>query len=307
MSRWFRFYDDVLDDPKVQRLPSELFKVWVNILCLASRNGGYLPPIGDIWFSLRLCEKDARKHLDALAAAGLLDTDGETLHPHNWSGRQFSSDVSKDRVKRHRERKKAATSNDDVTLHVTPPEAEAETEAEASTASRGEFAAGKPTLESPPPNDLDRAQAACCAALGEQAPADLVIGPMLEIFEKFGEKRVIATLRSEGRRPRKKPVKTWRLWATIVDETLANSAGSAARPEAVKAHDDPSDPAIALVDRNGRETGVVWRRSQIAKLVEQWKANPRSWPPGWWPPGHPHCLFPRAVLVELGAIPETVA
>lgn len=26
MSRWFRYYDEALDDPKVQRLPGEMFK-----------------------------------------------------------------------------------------------------------------------------------------------------------------------------------------------------------------------------------------------------------------------------------------
>ena len=30
MSRWFRFYDAALDDPKVQRLPPAIFKLtWV--------------------------------------------------------------------------------------------------------------------------------------------------------------------------------------------------------------------------------------------------------------------------------------
>jgi len=36
---WFRFYNDALDNPKVQLLPSDLFKTWVNLLCIASRFG----------------------------------------------------------------------------------------------------------------------------------------------------------------------------------------------------------------------------------------------------------------------------
>ena len=31
---WFRFYHGALHDPKVQSLRPELFKFWVNLLCL---------------------------------------------------------------------------------------------------------------------------------------------------------------------------------------------------------------------------------------------------------------------------------
>ncbi len=41
--RWFRFYSEVLDDPKVQGLSLGLFKMWINLLCIAARNDGYLP------------------------------------------------------------------------------------------------------------------------------------------------------------------------------------------------------------------------------------------------------------------------
>jgi hypothetical protein len=46
-ARWFRFYDDALNDPKVQKLSGDLFKAWVNILCLASKHGGELPAVND--------------------------------------------------------------------------------------------------------------------------------------------------------------------------------------------------------------------------------------------------------------------
>ena len=42
MQRWFRMYEEILDDPKVQKLPDDLFKAWVNVLALSSRNGGKL-------------------------------------------------------------------------------------------------------------------------------------------------------------------------------------------------------------------------------------------------------------------------
>lgn len=118
MARWFRFYDNVVNDPKVQRLPGEKFKAWVNLLCLASSNDGVVPPLADIAFTLRLSEDKASSILDELCAAGLLDpieveNAPMSYSPHNWGGRQFKSDVSTGRVKRFRERDR----NGDETFH----------------------------------------------------------------------------------------------------------------------------------------------------------------------------------------------
>jgi hypothetical protein len=35
MSQWLRLYTDLINDPKVQLLPAEDFKGWINILCIA--------------------------------------------------------------------------------------------------------------------------------------------------------------------------------------------------------------------------------------------------------------------------------
>jgi hypothetical protein len=102
VSRWFRYYDDALNDPKVQRLPGELFKAWSNILCVASKNGGVLPSVGDVAFGLRLTTSKAGGIVAELARAELLDpVEGGYFRPHNWNERQFKNDVSTDRVKRH--------------------------------------------------------------------------------------------------------------------------------------------------------------------------------------------------------------
>ena len=73
MSRWFRFYEGALDDPKVQRLPPPVFKGWVNLLCLASRDKGRLPSLSDIAFALRVTEHEADTLIQALLTAGLID------------------------------------------------------------------------------------------------------------------------------------------------------------------------------------------------------------------------------------------
>lgn len=124
MNRWFRMYDEVLDNAKVQRLASDDFKAWVNILCLASRNDGSVPCIADIAFSLRLDGKKAVAMVGRLVNAGLLIPDGEAFTPHKWNERQYKSDVSTDRVKRFRQRSKAVSE----TPIETAPDTDSETE-----------------------------------------------------------------------------------------------------------------------------------------------------------------------------------
>lgn len=108
MARWFRVYDDLADDPKVQRLPAALFKSLINLWCLASQCGGVLPSVADIAFKLRISAEKAAAMLSGLKNAGLIDEIEGGLAPHNWGGRQFTSDSSAERVKRHRAKREAA-------------------------------------------------------------------------------------------------------------------------------------------------------------------------------------------------------
>lgn len=105
--RWFKFYDDVLYDPKVQRLPKDVAWNWVNILCLASKNGGNLPPIADIAFALRITDREADALIETLMAVGLIDDAGGEMRPHNWDERQGIDGTNAERQRRFRERKKA--------------------------------------------------------------------------------------------------------------------------------------------------------------------------------------------------------
>jgi hypothetical protein len=125
-------YDDLVDDPKVQRLPHDLFKTWVNLLCVASKNDGKLPDIEDMAFSLRMTLGELELALDILVDRELLDEhdDGST-RPHNWDKRQFKSDTDptatdRQRKKRERGRSEDVTRDKSVTSHL--PETEADTE-----------------------------------------------------------------------------------------------------------------------------------------------------------------------------------
>jgi uncharacterized protein YdaU (DUF1376 family) len=143
-----------------------------------------------------------------------------------------------------------------------------------------------------PENEFDRVQSACCAALGVTAPADLVIGPMLEMFRKYGENHVIEALRSEARRPRRKPVKTWNLWATIVNEALSPTAQAPPPPS------DPNDPLVEL--GGGRKRPISVLRGHLAAWTQNRRQN--RWDEAQFgpPPDEPGCAVPNALLAEFG-------
>lgn len=134
MSRWWRAYDEAVDDPKLQKLPADLFRAWFNICCITSQNGGTLPGIDTIAFKLRCSETKAQQIIDRLKSAILIDETEAGLAPHNWNGRQYKSDgndpTNATRQKRYRERhrngKSNGKSNGGKTVTITDPDTETE-------------------------------------------------------------------------------------------------------------------------------------------------------------------------------------
>lgn len=130
--KWFRFYDEALNDPKVQKLPDAAFKAWVNLLCLANQG----KPRGrinrdDISYSLRLTEERANKMIAYFIDRDLLHEEGKYLVPHNWDSRQFASDNVTERVREHRRNvSRNVSGNVPKRLRGTPPDTEAETESD---------------------------------------------------------------------------------------------------------------------------------------------------------------------------------
>lgn len=122
MSQWFRFYTEVLDDPKVQNLPPALFKIWVNTMCIAGMMGGMLPSSRELSFKLRMRLDHTLKALSSLIEVGLIEDNNGVLSIHSWGKRQYKSDVSTERVKRFRNEKRNSKE--------TPPDTDTDTEAE---------------------------------------------------------------------------------------------------------------------------------------------------------------------------------
>jgi hypothetical protein len=171
----------------------------------------------------------------------------------------------------------------------------------------------RPDAERPPDpgavvgkSELDRVEDACRSALGDAQPQDLVIGPMVEIVRKFGQERVSLCLASEARRPRRKPIRTWKIWAEIVEESLAAppprpwsaASGQSAMPpserpaarrvwsrgrwsETRPEFEPPSPEALEKVypfeRADGREDGLIELPGGGYRWESQYRAHLRRW------------------------------
>lgn len=128
---WFRFYNRVLNDHKVQSLPAHLFKAWVNCMCIASENEalrGSLPNIEAVAYALRVTILKADATVSALVAARLFEWRNGICYAHDWEEWQFQSDVSTDRVKRFRERLRNVSETEDETKSGNAPDTDTDTD-----------------------------------------------------------------------------------------------------------------------------------------------------------------------------------
>jgi hypothetical protein len=119
MSRWFRFHADAMRNPKVGRLSDKDFRLWVELLAVAAENDGLIPCLSDLKHVLKRRLDHLSTGVKQLISMGLIDALDGGYEPHNWSKFQYKSDVSTDRVKRHREKRNVSE---------TPPETETDTE-----------------------------------------------------------------------------------------------------------------------------------------------------------------------------------
>lgn len=117
MTKWFRFYADAMRNPKVAKLSDRDFRLWVQVLSVASENDGRIPAADDLKHMLRTRLDHLLTGLDRLISAGLIDRLGAGYEPHNWGKFQYKSDTSTDRVRRHRSERNVSE---------TPPEADTE-------------------------------------------------------------------------------------------------------------------------------------------------------------------------------------
>ncbi len=126
--QWFRLHNKLLNDPVVQGLSDKQFKVYINLLCHASLvdKNGLIGTINETSFALRETKEIVSSCFMAFQEVGLLvtsETDSETFHIPQWRKKQYKSDTSTDRVRKHRENKKRFKA-----VTVTPPDTDTDTD-----------------------------------------------------------------------------------------------------------------------------------------------------------------------------------
>ncbi len=122
---WIKLYHEILDDPKMGRLPANLWQRFIECCLMAGEfdKGGKLPPMPDISWRLRVDEQTLSQEFDALARHGLLDyaTD-RPLDSYwlvvNFAKRQEPVSAS-ERMQRMRDRSKKGQYYEGVTHAVT--------------------------------------------------------------------------------------------------------------------------------------------------------------------------------------------
>lgn len=151
-NQWIRLYREALHDPKIVTLSDRQHRAWFNMLLMAD-DDGYLPHLRDIICHLRATSSDAVQLLNELVECGLVDVIRDVakggaaprFRMHGWEARQYRSDNSTERVKKHR----AKTRNANETFQkraadvaVTPPEPETDTETDSEPEQTRERAKG---------------------------------------------------------------------------------------------------------------------------------------------------------------------
>jgi hypothetical protein len=109
---WFRLYSEFAHDPKIQMLPEAMQRRYVMLMCLRCSETLETLHETEVAFQLRLSEAELIETKQLFVSKNFIDKQWNLL---NWDKRQFVSDSSTMRVRKHRDNKKQP-SNDDETL-----------------------------------------------------------------------------------------------------------------------------------------------------------------------------------------------
>jgi len=177
---WFRLYGEFATDPKVQMLSEADQRRYVMALCIRCSNGDVTLQDEEMAFQLRISNEEWGRTKAVLQAKGLID---ERNQPTAWDKRQFRSDSSAERVRRHREARKNGC-NVTETPPDTDTDTDTDTEAEKSKARREQVAdsdgahrktSGTPKRAALLPDDFkpDETASALAAEMGVSLSAEL--------------------------------------------------------------------------------------------------------------------------------------
>ena len=123
-NQWFRLYAEFATDPKVQMMSEADQRRFIMVLCIRCSNDDVTLHDDEIAFQLRISSDEWERSKAVFLKKGLI---GEDNRPTAWDRRQFVSDSSAERVRKHREKKKQAAKRA-CNVAVTPPEADTDTD-----------------------------------------------------------------------------------------------------------------------------------------------------------------------------------
>ena len=136
-SVWFRCYTEIKRDRKLRRLPSCFRWIWVVLMAIAKESpiegqlllSEDLPlTIEDIADEAAVDTEEVEQAIERFKEQNMLHEEEGVFVLTNWDSRQFVSDNSTERVRKHRQRKKETPvkrySNDEV----TPPDTDTDTD-----------------------------------------------------------------------------------------------------------------------------------------------------------------------------------
>jgi hypothetical protein len=149
VNAWFRLWAEFEDDPKVQMMPEEMQRRLVLLFC--ERCKGEFRTEQQRAFKMHITLAQLGETKACFIEAGIIDEKWELV---NWNKRQFISDSSTDRVKKHRANQALKQDETlqvtDVKQSVTPPDTDTDTDSEADTKQKHK----KPFARSVPPDEL---------------------------------------------------------------------------------------------------------------------------------------------------------
>lgn len=138
---WWRAYNNSIHHRKLLKLSDAMHRAWYTLQCIASENGGYLPPADDIAVTLRIKDTKVAEWITCLVKADLYENVDGTFRPKNWDRRQYKTDATDPtgakRAKQYRDRKRderdaSRSVTRDDTVRGERPEAEQKADTEQS-------------------------------------------------------------------------------------------------------------------------------------------------------------------------------
>lgn len=126
-NQWFRMYTEFSHDPKVQSMSEAMQRRLVMLFCLRCSNVAATLQEQELAFALRIDEAELTETKELFLRKGFIDEQWCVL---NWDKRQFISDSSTDRSRKHREAKKVAATLKQQGRNVaaTAPDTDTDTE-----------------------------------------------------------------------------------------------------------------------------------------------------------------------------------